>query len=43
MQSGLLLEVSKSAVTTKDNTIYVFVVSNGLVDLINNDLQIIQC
>lgn len=43
MQSGILLELTKSATTSKDHTIYVFVVSDGLVNFINNDLQSIQC
>lgn len=41
-QSGILLELTKSAATTKDCTIYVFIVSDGLVNFINNDLQTIQ-
>lgn len=41
-QSGILLELNKSAATTKDHTIYVYVVSDGLVNFINNDLQSIQ-
>ena len=40
--SGVLLELTKSAVTSKDHTIYVFVVSDRLVNFIN-DQQSIQC
>ena len=41
-QSGILLELTMSAATTKDHTIYVFVASDGQVNFINNDLQSIQ-
>ena len=41
-QSGVLLELAKNAATTKDHTIYVFVVSYSLVNFINNGLQSIQ-
>ena len=42
-QSGILLELTKLVATTKDYTIYMYVVSDGLVNFINNDLQSIQC
>ena len=41
-QSGILLESTKSAATTKDHAMYVFVVSDRLINFINNDLQSIQ-
>ena len=41
-QSSILLELTESAVTAKDQSIYVFVVSDGLMNFINNDFQSIQ-
>lgn len=38
-QSSILLELTESAVTAKDQSIYVFVVSDGLMNFINNDFQ----
>lgn len=41
-ESGVLLEQTKSRATTKDHTIHCFVVSYGMANFINNDLQSIQ-
>lgn len=40
--SGVLLELTRSATTTKDHMIYVFVISEALVNFVNNNLNSIQ-
>ena len=41
-QSSILLELNKSSATTKDHTIYLYEISDGLVIFINRDLQRVQ-
>ena len=41
-QSGILLELTKSGVTSEDHTVYTFVVSDGLLNIQNNNLQSVQ-
>lgn len=41
-QAEALLELTKSGATIRDHRVYVFVISDALVNFVNNDLQSIQ-